>query len=385
VSGALVYATDTVPTGIPQEVYCEECVELPCNSSYTLTNPDGTFSLSTDSGMRWLVVQKGQFLRATELTIAPGATALGPDVTSLPDHNDPAAGLYIPKIALALGSYDRLEDALAKLGLGDTTYDALEEGDKLVTGTEQFDLWDNGTTLPGMEGAFADLLLDPVRMAEYHIIFVPCSTDLALGTLQGAAATANVRDWVAKGGKWYVADWSNEFIETPFTQYQDFYVDDFSNSADLFTEYDSLGTVLDADLLAWLQALPPGLKDINPQNVIGGHPTINNLPNIELVANWSGVMSTPPVMVPDGMGGMVDVGHYTWVEGPGDGMIVPTTPANPMTITGQYGCGKIMFTTYHTAEGGAYVGLTPQELVLMYLILEIGVCQTPYEPPPPPG
>jgi hypothetical protein len=29
-----------------------------------------------------------------------------------------------------------------------------------------------------------------------------------------------------------------------------------------------------------------------------------------------------------------------------------------------------------------YIGLTPQELVLLYLILEIGVCQTPYLPPP---
>jgi hypothetical protein len=41
-----------------------------------------------------------------------------------------------------------------------------------------------------------------------------------------------------------------------------------------------------------------------------------------------------------------------------------------------------MFTTYHTAEGSdAYIGVTPQELVLLYLILEIGTCQVPYEPP----
>jgi hypothetical protein len=40
-----------------------------------------------------------------------------------------------------------------------------------------------------------------------------------------------------------------------------------------------------------------------------------------------------------------------------------------------------MFTAYHTAEGGHYIGLTPQELVLMYLILDIGVCQEPYDVP----
>jgi hypothetical protein len=44
-----------------------------------------------------------------------------------------------------------------------------------------------------------------------------------------------------------------------------------------------------------------------------------------------------------------------------------------------------MFTTYHMAEfNDTYIGLTPQELVLLYLILEIGVCQQAFEPPPPP-
>ena len=41
----------------------------------------------------------------------------------------------------------------------------------------------------------------------------------------------------------------------------------------------------------------------------------------------------------------------------------------------------MLFTAYHTVEGGGYVGLTPQELVLMYLILEIGLCQVPFNPP----
>ena len=73
-----------------------------------------------------------------------------------------------------------------------------------------------------------------------------------------------------------------------------------------------------------------------------------------------------------------------WIEGPGDGDTVPT-PQNPLTVTGEYGCGKILFTTYHMAElTTSYSGLTPQELVLLYRLLELGVCQSPYEPPPPP-
>ena len=63
------------------------------------------------------------------------------------------------------------------------------------------------------------------------------------------------------------------------------------------------------------------------------------------------------------------------IEGPGSGFDIPANEILPLTVTGQYGCGKIQFTSYHTAEFFDYVGLSPQELVLMYTILEIGVCQ----------
>ena len=45
----------------------------------------------------------------------------------------------------------------------------------------------------------------------------------------------------------------------------------------------------------------------------------------------------------------------------------------------------MMFSTYHTNEI-PHVGLAPQELVLLYIILEIGVCHhTPPPPVPPQG
>lgn len=44
----------------------------------------------------------------------------------------------------------------------------------------------------------------------------------------------------------------------------------------------------------------------------------------------------------------------------------------PLTITAEHGFGKLMFTAYHTAENGKYIGLTSQERVLIYLTLDIG-------------
>jgi hypothetical protein len=382
VSGALVYASAEPPEGVPNEVYCADCVDLPCATGYVLTNADGSFSLPVQSGMKYIVVQKGQFLRATEIDVVPGVNALGVDVTSLPDHRDEANHLYIPNIAIGLGSYDRLEDAMGKLGLADTLIDMNSYTEQFVPGTEQFDMWENGyTELPSM-GTMAELVNDYEKLKKYHILFVPCSDDPYIDAMYSDIGKENIRKWVEEGGKFYVADWSNEYLFAGFGQYQKFYTNQFGGGTDLSPPYDSLGTVLDPDMLAWLEALPAALKDINPAN--GGftdHPAIDSLPQLLTVDNWSGVEATPEILVDDGMGGQVNVGHKTWIEGPGDGENVPLTP-EPLTITGQYGCGKIMFTTYHMAEfNDTYIGLTPQELVLLYLILEIGVCQQDLPPP----
>jgi hypothetical protein len=145
--------------------------------------------------------------------------------------------------------------------------------------------------------------------------------------------------------------------------------------------YDSLADVLDPGMLDWLEALPNVLKDINPLND-ENHPTLFQLPQLLTVDNWSGIQyPLPEIFVDDDMGNPVNVGHKAWLEGPGGGGGIPVNHIHPLTVTAQYGCGKIQFTSYHTAEFFDYVGLSPQELVLIYTILEIGVCQEPLPPP----
>ena len=377
ISNALVYVSGVQPQGIPQQVYCDECQQLVCENPFTFTDADGSFSLEAVSGAgKYLVVQKGQFMRVTPLDVATGATALDAAVTTLPGANNPGAGEYIPKIAVGYGSYDRIEDALAKFGLGQTSISNMEE--KLVPGTEPFDIWDNGggPAADGYtsQGTFAQSISDPNALAQYHIIFVPCSSDTYVSSL-GPAEIQNIQDWVAAGGRWYVADWSNEWFEHVFPDYQT--LEGEPNNADGGV-YDSDAVVLDPDLLAWLQALPAPLKDINPLND-ESHPTLFDLPAfVTTVDNWSVIEQVHPVLVDDGMGGQEDVGHKVWLEGPGGGF-----GPHPLTVAGRYGCGRIQFTSYHAAEFFDYVGLSPQELVLLYTILEIGVCQD--NPLPPPG
>jgi hypothetical protein len=381
VSGAIVYTSDTAPAPIPDTVYCAECIELTCgDQDYSETAADGTFSVQAESGDKYLIVQKGQFMRVTPINIMPGNVVLPDMQTELPGEWDPQNGLFIPRIAVGNGSYDRIEDALGKMGLADTMINNFEE--RTVPGTESFDLWNNGQD-PGWDGftsqgTFQQLISNPANLNQYHVIFVPCSDDEFIGALNNQNI-ANIRAWVEDGGRWYVADWSNEWLAYVFPEYQDFYDDGFG-SYDLGS-YDSLADVLDGGLLNWLEALPDPLKDINPLND-EPHPTLFQLPKVPTVDNWSGIQyPLPELLVDDGQGNMVNVGHTAWLEGPGGGWDIPQNEIHPLTITAQYGCGKLQFTSYHTAEFFDYVGLSPQELVLMYTILEIGVCQADLPPP----
>jgi hypothetical protein len=240
-------------------------------------------------------------MRVTPIDVAPGGGVLDDALTSLPGHNDPDNGMYIPRIAIAYASYDRLEDALGKFGLGDTMISAMQE--KLVPGSESFDLWENGRDPTDYDfvsqGTLDELVSDPLRLADYHVIFIPCSSDLFVDALT-PENIANIREWTANGGRWYVADWSNEWLQMVFPEYQDLANWDGSEGSADNGSYDSLADVLDPGLLAWLNALPPALKDINPLND-EDHPDLFDLPQVLTVDNWSGIEAVLPVNVPDWM------------------------------------------------------------------------------------
>ncbi len=361
ISGALVYVSSQDPEPVPDGVYCAECVGVPCDANFVLTNPDGSFELPAAAGSgQKLIVQKGEFLRVTDLEIAEGDNDVAPTNSSLPGEWNPDAGMWIPRVAVVNTFNDSIFNILAKIGMG-----SVDGSGALVNGSQNFDLLtqpDGGALLDDLEA-----------MRRYHIIFIPCMSQVGMGFLSELRAL-NIRQWVAEGGKFYVTDWANEYIYQTFPNYQTLNGQDFDPDLDY---YDTTGTVLDPELLAWLQALPPALKDIG-----GGHPNLLSLPQVELVDNWSGIDAIPPVITQDDMGNDVDVGHHSWVEGVCHACS-PVGDARPMTISADYGCGRLMFSTYHTDEG-AHAGLTPQELILLYIILEIGVCHDAPPPPPPP-
>jgi len=363
ISGALVYVTSGPVDPIPDGTYCAECVKLDCETPFTTTAADGSFSLPADSGQGLkLVVQKGQFLRIVDIDISPGTNPVPETQSNLPGVWNPGAGMWIPRIAVYETYPDAVYNVLAKFGLAQVSGSGV-----MVPGTEQFTLISDSD-----QGAFMD---DPIEMSQYHIIFVPCaSTKLWFGA-PGVPAqrTDNIQEYVAAGGKWYATDHSNEYIEAPFSAYQEFHN---PGMPDIQPAYSSNGTVLDPELLAWLSALPDSLKDIG-----GGNPTLFQLPTITTENNFSGIDEVAEILVDDMMGGQVNVGHHTWVEGPCRSCTNPQQ-ARPMAVSGQYGCGRMMYSTFETSST-AHNGLSPQELVLLYMILEITTCFENTPPPPP--
>jgi hypothetical protein len=363
ISGALVYVTNNPVEPIPDEVYCAECVELDCTTPYAITEADGTFSLPVVSGAgQKLVVHKGQFLRIVDIDIDPGMNAIPAAQSNLPGQWNPDAGMWIPRIAVYQTSPDAVYNVLAKFGLGQVALNGV-----LQPGTEQF------TLIQSDQGAFMD---DLVEMSQYHIVFLPCaSTKYWIGAPDiPNARIDNIRAYVEAGGKLYATDHSNEYIEGPFPTYQEFYN---PGMPDIQPAYSSNGEVVDPQLLAWLDALPEPLKNIG-----GNFGNLLALPSITTQLNYSGIEQTPEVWVEDDMGVDVNVGHHTWVEGPCQSCSNAPQNIRPMAISGQYGCGRMMYSTFETSSV-AHAGLSPQELVLLYMILEITTCFDGTPPPPP--
>lgn len=375
--GATIYVTDAKPAPIPQQTFCEPCIETPQGAIQS--KHDGSFELQVmGEGTYWLVIQKGPFRLEQQMVIAKGTTTLPPASTTLPSKLDPDNGAWIPKVAIARGNFDAVEDILGKIGFGTMA------GNKLGTpdGEISFYDWDGtGTT------SVQYLVQNLPELLKYHIIFFPCSTNVDDALLTNQANLKNIRQFVANGGKIYVTDWSGEASDRAFPPQIELGAS--------FSPVDSIGTydpvtldgtltqvgdadgslydaadgkAVDPDLNMWL-GLQMGPTEENPV------PSMYN-PNFFTVShNWNFIPKMNSVMKgADTMGNPVYDDPKAWVTGSDDDGHGPL----PLAVTYEpAGCGKVLYSTFQTSGASAsemHVGLTPQERVLLFLIMEISAC-----------
>ncbi len=379
VSGALVMALEEAPEEIPDGVYCEECLDLPASVPNTLSNPDGSFTLSVPpaGGHYFIVVQKGQFRRVREYDAPSGEGDfdLPEEMTTLPHAKDRANGDTIPNIAIFYGDYDQIEDIFAKVGIGEDDdaygYDYDQEDSPIM-------LYDNGDQEHhGLPKNW--ILSDLDTMRAFHVIFFNCSYNAIFSFMGDEEIQERLRTYVSEGGKLYVSDYAMPVVEKIWPEFCWFMdplhggcneADTSPPSCNHGPPFDAPSNAADGDLNDWLEAmgeLDDGFETLENWDTIG-----------ELFEGDMGMDPETEEMVRDF--------PYVWVEGTWnyDEEDVPDPDEwdyetlHPFTVTWQYGCGRVLYTTYHTVGatgGGRHPGLYEQELTLFYLIMEIGVCQ----------
>ncbi len=378
IAGALVYVATARPEPIPDHVYCEQCLATPDGG--VLTGADGGFLLEVPPGTYWVVIQKGQFRIEAQYELKAGELALTSEQSTLPSVWDPETGRYMPKMALAEGTNDNIEDILGKLGVG--TMNGSAFGSAVGEKGPEIAFYRYASTT---SDSVRYLLQHLDEMRKYHILFFPCSVDMRSidALLRDESVLANVRRYVSEGGKLYVTDWSGELVDRAFpSQIELGDLDtDSTGTYDPETLSGTLATIgdadgelyavsdgkaVDADLAAWL-----GLQSGPSEN--GAGITLFNPAAFEVTDLWNWVKKLNAVQIGvDTMGDPVYDVPKVWVTGS-----KPATPGaanRPIAVTYQpAGCGKVLYTPFQTANGG-HSGLYPQERVLLYLIMEISTC-----------
>jgi hypothetical protein len=376
----LVAGLEQSPEGIPEEAYCQRCVAVPNGAPNTISKADGSFELTVSPGQAYeLVVQKGQFRRVRKY-VAP--TEIGyhdiPDtLTTLPNRANQAEGDMIPKIAVVHGDYDSIEDVLAKVGIGET-----DNAYGHQWGSEQdiFDVYANTTEGPERGPSVLQLLNDPTKLAQYHLIFFACSQNAIFEFMANPQIQNNIRGYVEKGGKIYVSDYAYTVVELVWPEFIWFtnplrggcVENRFPDGCNHGPAFDPPSRSLDSKLSEWLFAVDETVTGVMPQA------------EFVTLDNWNTIGGTFASYIGDDANGApVHEKPKVWMEGTwaysdeqADSNF-DRESYHPLAVSWPYGCGRVLYTTYHTVggtNGNRHPGLLTQELSLWHLVLELQAC-----------
>ena len=393
---ALVYISSTQPVLLERGVSCTECF-LP-SQNHALSNHDGTFSLNgIVGGDYWVTITKAGFRRSFEITIADDELIeLDETQTTLSSLHDPEQGAEIPSIALVRGNYDQIEAILGKMGMGQFDVDG-----SFIWGSEQgiFDVYDGYISFgdTNSNSSVRDLLMDVELMSQYQMILFPCSSGFDGTTLEDYPSIVwqNIRDYISRGGKMFVTDWSGEYVDNIFPEQMTF-VGSYDTPASAWdgTTWDAsqFGSAngfpsynvhhayaLDDDLRAWLTGQEGPLPELNESSFPITDIDSINAEDFLIIDGWTQIQSLQSVSIgTDDEGQSVVDTPKVYVVGDVDGFPAscPGAGCQPMTVTFEpVGCGRVMYSTYHTADE-SHGGLFPQERILMYLMMELGECKS---------
>lgn len=379
---ALVYVPQSGKVAdFPAQVSCEACAnpfgDVPVTQ--TLSRIDGSFDLlqvpATDSTP--VVIQKGRFRKVITVPVRRcQRQPLSREQTRLPARRSEGS---LPRMAVAVGDFDAIECVLKNIGIDRGEFTA-------PTQPGAVHLYDNeamgGPGAPGQVNV-GDLVGSLDRLLGYSLVFLNCAeTGNSEPLLARPEVRKNLTDYVSRGGRLYVTDWSYDWIAQP-EAFAPFLCFNDGTPCSVTTPH-GFHTATDAgrggpkvpslqgevggqgravqDLGAWLGKLPTPVPD--------GH-----VPIEDLSPDWVIVRQTA-----------TDMARYpttTWLTADVLGARRPLTVTYDYPVAPQQACGKVLFSSYHTRHHDSrqpfpgycrYGEMNPQEHVLEYLIFEISAC-----------
>ncbi len=368
IAGATVYVPASVKSSadLNSDLYAAGCSEpKEAYITYTCSDYDGSFKLNIskiDQPSFTLRIAKGSFKKDYSVDLNTASNNLG----NLTLPSDPEAGAG--NFAVVTGYYDRMQDILAKLGMGEINlYNELEPG------TEMFDLYNGDYSLDNEYPEFPEIFsTDPLtgnpRLYNYDIVFINCGNYFESDLLEDMDKKLILRQYVNNGGKLYITDNAYDFVEQVFPEYVDFYGSDETNETDAeemnFAELGNNGitsdaTINDNQLLSWLKNIScQGGSCLNSDNTV---------PITGFLYGWVLINGAHPSKSSDVKIWIKGpVSWYDWFTEDGEG-----SGSKPLTLSFEFGQGKVLYSSYHTEEENPSSGFWPQERILQYLIFEL--------------
>lgn len=315
------------------------------------TGADGSFTIAANvPASPTLVAVKGAFTQEKTLTIG-GNGPVNVGTVAL-------TAASAAKFAVVTGSYDRIQDVLAKLGYGQ-----VQDG-VLVNGSESFVQYDGDGSLPDTYAAVDKLFVDgdadgKADIFKYSVVFFNCGLDEAL--LDTPQNIATLRAYVEGGGRIYASDQAYDIVEQVFPAYVDFLgadgvAADQPESPGAAEEGEggiTVNATVDASLAAWLQGV----------TCADGPCVANGTAHVEgFLSGWAVMAGLHPAQAAN---------VKTWVTGPVTFNGQATPVDKPLTVSFPAGQGRVTYTSYHTEPGNGTGGFLPQERILQFLVFEL--------------
>jgi hypothetical protein len=377
----LVYVPNAPVLPFPPGVACDQCGEVSgAPLVNALTEPDGTFVLRRVPVGKDipLVIQIGRWrrqIRIPEVT-ACAETRLPADLARLPRSR--AEG-DIPQFAIATGSYDPMDCLLRKIGVDESEF-------TLPTGAGRVHMFAFGGNTLGPATPSGDALIgSPAALGRYDILLLPCDDQRAKPRAQQQA----LLDYVNKGGRMFLTDWSYSWLG-----------DGLMGTFDRTVAWKPQATLQGQDFIGILDTtFPKGMAFSSWLQVVMASGPMPG--QIRLHDPYSGASNVDAVLPP------TQRWIYTQGTTPARRTIQHFTFNTPIGAAPAQQCGRVVFSTFHVAGERAQpvidpmlprgtfpadcsnAPMTPQEKALEFMLFDASACILPdnvkptvFQPPP---